>query len=163
MASALTRLVAAFGFVQNDCETPAAEAESLRDRPANPDFGAVAGYAVSLAVNPDLPRSVLNLIDPGAESSHRIAYSSRDGNFPAGVTTRVANDLPDTGAGRTSCQKQGPHQEQQGKREPAKKSVHETSANFKLHHCNLECREIPASVTAQFNRHRQGQSRDSQL
>ena len=76
-------LVTTFGFPENDREAAAAEAEALRDRSSDPDLGAVAGHAVSLAVNPDLTRTVVHLIDAGAESSERIADSSTDGNFPA--------------------------------------------------------------------------------
>jgi len=99
-------LAPAFGFPENDREAATAETEALRDRSSYADLGAVAGHAVSLAVNPDLTRAVVHLIDAGAESSERIAHSSTDSNFPVGVAPRITKDLLDAGAGRTRCQQQ---------------------------------------------------------
>jgi hypothetical protein len=53
---------------QNHGEATAAEAEALRHSPSDPHLGTVAGYAVSLAVNPDLTSTIIYLIDAGTES-----------------------------------------------------------------------------------------------
>jgi hypothetical protein len=58
----------AFRLSQNHGEAAAAEAEALRHRPSYPHLGTVAGYAVSLAVNPDLTCTIIYLIDAGTES-----------------------------------------------------------------------------------------------
>jgi hypothetical protein len=105
-------LVAAFIFPQYDREAAAAEAEALRDRSFDPNLGTVAGHAVSLAVHPNLARPIVHLIDPGAESSERIAYSSTDGNFPARVPPRISKNSVDAGACWTRGQDQRPHDKQ---------------------------------------------------
>src|ERR1700690_1919489 len=105
--------MAALGFTQHDREAAASEAEALRDRTSHSDLGAVAGHAVSLAVNPDLTCTVVHLIDPGSESSERTADSSTDGNFPPSVPPRITKDSLDAGACRTRGQEQRSCHEQQ--------------------------------------------------
>ena len=58
-----------FCLFQHDREAAASETEALRNRSSDPNLGAVAWHAVSLAVNPDLTRTVIHLVDAGAESS----------------------------------------------------------------------------------------------
>ena len=114
-ASAPTRsvLVAAFGFPQNDGEAAASEAESLRDRASHSHLGAVAGHAVSLA---DTPTSGPCRRPPGRRRNraapNELDHSSADGNFPAGVPSRIAIDSFDAGACRTSRQDQRSYDEQ---------------------------------------------------
>ena len=81
----MVRLVAALGFSQDDRETAASEAEALRDGSSDPHPGAVAGHAISLAVNPDLTGTVVHLVDAGTEQP-RMNWLTR----PPMATSRPA-------------------------------------------------------------------------
>ena len=110
--SSIPNSVPALVFAQNDREAAASETESLRDGPLNSYPGAVAGHAVSLAVHPDLTRTVIQLIDTGTERAEGTAHPSTDGNFPASVPPWITKDLPNVRACRTSCQEQRSYDKQ---------------------------------------------------
>jgi hypothetical protein len=105
-------LVPALVFSQYHGEAAAAKTEPLRNSSSDAHSGAIAGHAVSLAVNPHLTRAVVHLVDTRAESPERTAHSSTDRNFPPCVPPRITKDSPDVGACRTSGQDQRSHDEQ---------------------------------------------------
>ena len=98
--------MATLSFLQNNGETAASEAESLRDVSPHTDFGAVTRHAVSLAVNPHLAGAIIDLVDAGAKQAEGIGYSSANRDFTSGIAPRVAIDSFYAGVRRTTCQNQ---------------------------------------------------------
>jgi len=97
--------MAPLGFAKNRSKIPACERESLLDSPRHRQLRASAWDAVLPGKNPHAASTVVDLKGASSESTVGVDHASGNGDFPAGIATRIAVDSRNTHPRRTPGKK----------------------------------------------------------
>src|SRR5437016_5598411 len=92
-------------LAQHHAEAASPKTESLLHAPGHRHSASIARHAKILADNPHAAGAIVNLKQSITQRAKRIGDLPMDGYFLAGITSGIAVNIFNSGAGRASCQK----------------------------------------------------------